>query len=71
MCLFSHPQRTFRLFPPAVAVAQLVNKLGSGIDPGFTKEDEEIMEYFAMFAGLPPSAVLPFSCVCVQNESHC
>ncbi len=34
-----------------MAVAQLVNKLGSEEEAGFTKEDEEIMEYFAMFSG--------------------
>jgi len=37
--------------PTAVAVAQLINKTGQEVDVGFTREDEEIMEYFAMFAG--------------------
>lgn len=37
--------------PAAVAVAQLINKTGQEVDVGFTREDEEIMEYFAMFAG--------------------
>jgi len=35
-----------------VAVAQLINKTGQEVDVGFTREDEEIMEYFAMFAGI-------------------
>uniref|UniRef100_A0A7S1NG74 Phosphodiesterase n=1 Tax=Eutreptiella gymnastica TaxID=73025 RepID=A0A7S1NG74_9EUGL len=33
-----------------VAVAQLINKEGAG--GKFTEEDEELMEYFAMFAGI-------------------
>ena len=37
---------------PAVAVAQLINKQGEGSENGFTKDDEEMMAYFAMFAGV-------------------
>eukprot|EP00668_Euglena_longa_P004371 GGOE01005126.1.p1 GENE.GGOE01005126.1~~GGOE01005126.1.p1 ORF type:complete len:1250 (-),score=391.07 GGOE01005126.1:716-4441(-) len=54
---FSFKTHSILAFPvvregETVAVAQLVNKQGSGIDTGFTKEDEEIMEYFAMFSGI-------------------